>query len=563
MIEASLPAAHVTDHGAGYPLTYCFDVPATPGLVAQKSNDGTTWADIDAAPSGRFDGIEAARFDGSTAYVSAAFDDARNYLYLRVMDGTTDVGVFRGVAHYYDDRDAPVMFTYDDWRGQPESVGGAADHRAAQLWFTGGINSGRVTSWPTIQDHADLGWFEPSNHGRNHRRSTQGDYDADPEGIAYDEVVVGGQEIKANLNLPWQSRGRLHAWIRPGGDFSAAQRAALSDARYLLDRDAAHEAYNEYPQWAADDMFELWGPTRRTIYSGTQADHAAQADAMIADTTAALTNRTAAHFYSYIHYWPNGTGSELQRALNAIGAHDNIWSVGWGHWGLYRRTAELVRVTDHPYNVGAVQKRASNTTLTVDIPPGEDGDLLLAVRFDTTLAAAQTASPGWALLGTESDELAVWWKIATAADITVSLTGSQLNRFADAVVLRYANVDTADPIAGFARVKNSAASVATAPATTADGFTVRIFKATATRIQPPYMATTRIMRAPSAGPGAACSVVAEYAAGGDEQATAPLSATAASVAATVVLNYALTREPEPPITISTNRRRGASVVGLI
>lgn len=562
MIEASLPAAHVLHYGAGYPLTYCFDVPATPGLVAQKSNDGTAWADIDPAPSGRFDGVEVARFDGSTAYVSAAFDDGRNYLYLRVVDGSTDVGVFRGVAHYYDDRDAPVMFTYDDWRGQPESVGGAADHRAAQLWFTGGINSNLVTSWATIQDHADLGWFEPSNHGRNHMRPAQGDYDPDPEGIAYDEVVVGGQEIKANLNLPWQSRGNLHSWIRPGGEISAEQRAALSDAFYLLDRSGANLVYNEYPQWADDEMYELWGPTRRTIYYGEQTDHAAQADAMIADTASAIANRHGAHFYSYIHYWPNGPGSELQRALNAIGAHDNIWSVGWGHWGLYRRTAEMLRVTGRPYIIGVDRSRASGQVATVDIPPGEDGDLLIAIRFDTTLAAAQTAPAGWTLLGAASDELAVWWKIATAADTTVSLTGAQSDRFSDAVVIRCANVDTTDPIAGFARVKNTAAVVATAPATTTDGYTIRIFKATAARIQPPYAGTTRISRAPIAT-GSACSVVTEYATGGDEAAITPLSANAASVAATVVLNYELTREPEPPMTSSTNRRRAASVVGLI
>lgn len=569
MIRASLPAQHVTDYGAGYPLTYLFDVPDTPGLVGQWSPNGTTWTTITPAPAGRFDGIEAARFSGTTAYLSVAFPPNSNRMWLRVSNGSTDVGTYRGIAHYYDDRVAGVIFTYDDWLtlsvpGRIErTLAGAALHRTAGLWMSGGFNGGMTQTWADAQATVDAGLLEPVNHGLNHRNGlAYGTFGGTAEEDALLDVVGGRDSILANVAMPPQSRGHVHGWIQPNGNTSATQRWALGQAKHLVDRGSENIAGKNYARWSpTDGLYEMGYPSLRTVYTDQTAnlvEQQTQADNIVAAVTAARARREIAHLYSYIHHWTTAPGSPFEGMLQTVGALTDIWSVGWGHHALYRRTGEVIKIESVPAFRADTVDRSGPVVVTP--APGQVGDLLMAVRADTTPGTAQAiGGAGWTALGT-TNGLAVWWKVATDSEPEASLSGSQTNQFAAGVVLRFAGVDTSDPIAGFAQSNNASAAVATAPAVTSGaGLVVRVWKTNNNpRLMPPPGATTRTLISTTSNE--LNVTIAEHATTGSPPAmTAPMFNAGTSQGATIVLRAGT----EPPVDGMPSGRRGAVVAGFL
>lgn len=551
MIRLSLPAGFVAAYGAGYPVTYLFDVPDQPGLVGQWSPNGRDWSDITPAPAGRFDGIEAARFDAGRAYLSVAFP-LTGAMFLRVWDGAQDVGVYRSTTPYYDARTAGVIFTYDDWaqdslRGEVEAT---TYHRAAGLWASGGINSQRVApaDWATIQSMVDLGWFEPINHGRDHRNALNyGTYGTGTAGEdAYRDVVVGRDEILAALTMPPQSRGHMHGFIEPNGNSAPLQRQMLAASDHLADRNVANAVLgSQYLRWShAEGMPKIGYPTRRTLYTVVDtATQEAMAVSMLSDLTKAIAARSIVHYYSYTRFWDVSPGGILNLLLDDIGACDNIWSVGWGHHALYRRICEVVKVQDFPVFAGESVDLSGEIVITP--PPGRAGSLLVAIRADSS-AGAQSAPDGWTLLS-DVGGLAVWWRIADGSEGATALSGPSNSRYTTGVLLRFDGVDLDDPIAAWAIQQNASGVTSQAPGVASGpGLVLHIWKAqTNARVLPPYGAALRTLT--RNGLEETNVTVGEYVTPGDPPPmTADLAVTKTSVAATLVLT------PAP-----ANRRRGA------
>lgn len=563
MIRLTLPPEFVTDYGAGYPLTYIFDVPDTPGLIGQWSANGTTWTTITAAPAGRFDGIEAARFTADRAYLSIAFPANQNRMWVRVWDGSADVGTYRGIPHYYDDRAAGVVFTYDDWNAQAGAAEGSALHQSVALWFSGGINGGMVSSWQTLDDISAGGYFEAVNHGLNHWNALNyGTYSGGTaEEEAYADIAGGRDSILTNLaSLSPQSRGHVHGFIKPNGYSSDIQRATLGATRHLSDRGTENTLGRNYARWDHENgLYAIGYPTHRTIYTtaaNTLEDQQTQADRIIAGVETARARREIVHLYSYIHHWDATADSPLDVMLQTVGAHDDIWSVGWGHQALYRRLTEVIKVESLPaYRSDVLHSTGGDVVLTP--PSGNVGDILVAARADASASAAQSIDgEGWTLLGSSTTGLAVWWKVAGDSEPAVTLSGFSTNQFKAGALLRIAHADTAEPIEGFARQVNSAATVATAPAVTSgSGYVLRIFKTNNNpRLMPPEQATARTLISTTSNE--INLTIAEHATAGDPAPMeAPLVNSSSSVGATLII--AAGAEPAYQPMPSTDRRRGA------
>ncbi len=84
--------------GLYYPVTYMFQIPAgSSNLSAQyRYNQGDSWSSLPVLTSADFfNGINAARFDYSNnvAYLSIAFSPALDVIYLRVLNGASEVSL--------------------------------------------------------------------------------------------------------------------------------------------------------------------------------------------------------------------------------------------------------------------------------------------------------------------------------------------------------------------------------------------------------------------------------------------------------------------------------------
>ncbi|MCK4419910.1 hypothetical protein KAV79_08895, partial [Candidatus Aerophobetes bacterium] len=111
------------DYGFTYPVTYQFSIPSgSSELEAHKKYvKFAAWIQIAEKTSDDFfNGVEAVRFDydNNKAYVSVAFSVESDEIFLRIVDQWGNpVVTYDVIPKYYDNRDAAVVFSADDWCG--------------------------------------------------------------------------------------------------------------------------------------------------------------------------------------------------------------------------------------------------------------------------------------------------------------------------------------------------------------------------------------------------------------------------------------------------------------
>ncbi|MYH68371.1 MAG: hypothetical protein F4152_07465, partial [Dehalococcoidia bacterium] len=122
-------------------------------------------------------------------------------------------------------------------------------------------------------------------------------------------------------------------------------------------------------------------------------------------------------------------------------------------------------------DIRTAQKRSSShpQEISIDVPPGEGGDLLIAV---VALARDRTveAPSGWTLFNSgiaDEDEarLTIWYRLADAATETdgVKFTWADGKSRGGAAVLRYRGVDATDPLGSSAFATGETDDPPTAP----------------------------------------------------------------------------------------------------
>ena len=233
------------DYGLAYPVTYKFSLPPViKELKAYKKYSfNQNWVKVPEKTSNDFfNGIEAARFDytNNNAFLSISFSNLTDTIYLKITDNSdNNVSLnFLGISKYYDNRQAAVTCSIDDWQWAfvddfRESIWHL---RKNNLWVTAGIISDSAYTddytWQQIQTELDSGLVEAAAHSRNHLHIP---YD-DP----YNEVTGCKEDIINNLTLPPLFRKGneeyVYVWIAPYGEYDNATDSLVSVDKFLVTR---------------------------------------------------------------------------------------------------------------------------------------------------------------------------------------------------------------------------------------------------------------------------------------------------------------------------------------
>ena len=357
-IKATIPAGDMAKHGAGYPLTYRFSVPATAGLKAQWRTGEGAWQNLAPSPTGRFDGIDCARFSGGFAYVSKAFEPGTPTLHLRIADGSTAVGDFVTIEAGYDGR-LPVAITYDDTPTIPQWEAATAAHQTLKLWMSPGLNCGpqhlTYRSFTLAAAAAGVagGFAEVVNHTWDHLDANR---QYATQAAADQDYALNDAALKEYVGLTPQSRGVIHSCIYPYGSYNIMAHRAAAKLGHLTGRLVI---YPDDPIEKGTYARGLWDATlgmipRQQASVNPRTGSAPRPGEVIAADESARTlaavNYARANrleqciIYSYIRHWDWEPGKPWYDMLATIAAMPDVWSVGYGHMALYQRTRDRTRV---------------------------------------------------------------------------------------------------------------------------------------------------------------------------------------------------------------------------
>jgi len=254
------------DYGLSYPATYQFSIPSGSSNLKtyKKYRESDTWTQIpEKTKADFFNGIEAVMFDyaNNKAYVSVAFSKRSDNIFLKITDefgNSVDV-TYDKITKYYDNRDAAVVFSADDWDGDEErdlKFRQACDmFPSKKIWLSVAIitqgyhNEAPAPVWSHLQNKIDAGYIEANSHTRHHWRQIE--YD----GYYYNSEIGGSKEdIINNLELPSiyrkGDREYVWGWIAPYSLSNYAIRYYLGRYRYLSDVSGDFDTGGgDFPDW--------------------------------------------------------------------------------------------------------------------------------------------------------------------------------------------------------------------------------------------------------------------------------------------------------------------------
>ena len=331
------PAIH-EDYGLSYPVTFSFTIPpSTPGLKAYKRYIETQdWTQIaEKTDSDFFNGIEAARFEyaNNMVYISVAFDSDYDEIQLRITDQSNEVIsiTYQGICEYYDNRDAVVTSTADDWAyvWNLEFEEACNAFREAHVWLSVGIITGLVynETWESIQSQLDMGYVEAASHSRTH-----------PCKIPYEdtdsEVRGSKEDIINNLDLPDSfkkgTNEYIYTWIEPCGQCDDEALELLGENKYLVDRKTS-DNYDQFAEWDIfDGLYERCGRSLKMGSDGIEdpATLNAKFDSVVAEGG-------IYHLMCHPQLVDWSSGSYVYEHLDYIKEKKNLWYVSLGHLYLY------------------------------------------------------------------------------------------------------------------------------------------------------------------------------------------------------------------------------------
>ncbi len=367
-------------YGLFYPVTYLFEIPAgSTGLTAQyRYRVEDAWQALPEPPTGQlFNGIEVARFDyaGNMAYLSLAFDAISDSIFIRIVDSTgspVQLG-YEGMAPFYDDRNAAVTITLDDWANyMVDSVNYASELLTdLELYHTVSVVTGGLSGsmWTDLQDRVDSGYTEVAAHTRYHP-CTASDYTLYG---GYDAQIAGSRDdLLANLTLdpPY-----VPAFIQPCGFEDSGVREAVVDANFITDRDyqtVPGIGPLDFAAWGGDGTYTQVRPTYIVLIGGgTWEDGGSQADLDEANAAfdAAYSAQGIYHLTDHPDFSLWFPGSYLYQHFQYIAGRADVWYTGFGQLYLYHFVQErgLVMVT------AVTQGTPTPTTISTITPTPTDG----------------------------------------------------------------------------------------------------------------------------------------------------------------------------------------------
>ena len=350
--KLSIDAEKHNDYGFTYPVTYQFSIlPNSSNLKAYKKHiESEDWIQITEKTSADFfNGIEAVRFDYqyNKAYVSVVFSDISDEILLKIVDESENpVAIYEKITKYYDNRDAAVVFSADDWVGNTYidwSFRELCDmFTRKKLWLSVGVITQGYTDdliwgktpppdWSSIQEKIDAGYIEVVSHSRTH-----------PSDVPYDnydsEIGASKQDIIDNLDLPslYKKGDSEYVWgfTSPHSKFSETMRRKLGGYKYLTF--LAGYPYAE-PKYYQDGSFPPWD-ARYGLYERWNR-WAYLENESLSVLNYQFDQRTAAGkiYHIGLHPWaPNFfSGSKLDQHTDHVKGRKNLWYVGYAALMMY------------------------------------------------------------------------------------------------------------------------------------------------------------------------------------------------------------------------------------
>ena len=326
------------DYGLAYPITYEFYLPNQgdefSAFLRYRFSDN--WIEmVEKTSNDFFNGIEAVRFDyiDSKAYVSVGFSSLSDSIYIMFEDGENQVeAIFDRISPYYDNRDAVVTSTADDWADwcHEKFIRTCRNFRAHNLWLSCAIVTNGVSAdnWDDIQIQLDSGYVEAVAHSRTHPYVPYNDVEG--------EVAGSKEDIIGNLELPAHSRygenEYVYAWIAPYGEYDEEIDSMVSASKYLITRlyyggDHGFSDWNEDlskfdPIGVSMEVGPLWIGTTDTSELNDTFDEVVN----IGGVYHVMCHPNILEWdqeYPWVH-------------LEHISNRKNIWYVGYGHLQVYR-----------------------------------------------------------------------------------------------------------------------------------------------------------------------------------------------------------------------------------
>ena len=329
------------DYGLSYPITYEFDIPQ--GLenlnAYRKYRSAQDWNLIDEKTDDDFfNGIEAVRFDynENIAYISVGFSIISDSIFIRIVNSANENinASYMRMSEYYDNREAVVTVTADDWADYSNAkfIQACQNFRSYNLWYSVAIITGWISNqntWDDIQAQLDDGLIEVVAHSRTHPYAPYNDLEG--------EVAGSKQDIINNLNLLNHNRSGIneyvYAWVAPFGDYDAAIDSATSNAKYLVSR-LFYYNENYFSNWN-NDLYKF-DPVGATIEVGS-SDYWGSTDINELNTT--FDNVVDSNGVYHLVTHPNILEWDEDFTwvhLEHISNRKDIWYVGFGHLYLYR-----------------------------------------------------------------------------------------------------------------------------------------------------------------------------------------------------------------------------------
>lgn len=232
-----------TRFGLAFPVTYIIGIPrGIAGLTAFTRYDtNAAWVPLPTKTSNDFfNDSQVVRFDTSEgiAYVSASFAPESDFLAIRITDSAgTAIGLsYEGIARYYDNRNAAVLVSIDDWKAMTDSLFRHATTvlRSYDLAITAAIITSDcdASTWQHLQEELDAGSFEAASHTRTHARWPYTDI--------VSQVQGSRQDILSRLTLPpLYRKGNqeyVYSFLVPFGETSPEIEEGVTQSGYLISR---------------------------------------------------------------------------------------------------------------------------------------------------------------------------------------------------------------------------------------------------------------------------------------------------------------------------------------
>ncbi|HEY3307777.1 MAG TPA: Ig-like domain-containing protein, partial [Desulfuromonadaceae bacterium] len=410
-----LKSADLQKFGLYYPVTYKFKMPpGASGLAAQyRYAVDEVWQELPEKMNGElFNGIDAVRFDygGGFAYASIRFSRLSDSIYLRFIDtaGQAVAVQFNSLPRYYDDRQAVVTITLDDWGSWSDSAFRAASDYLGSygLYFTVGLIT-NSTPWSSVQQkidqHGDK--LEIASHGANHVCNA-----ADYATSGYQAEIVGSRDA-IRKNLQYGSNPYVPVYIEPCAYYDATLGNWVSAGDYLLTRGTNYTA----PFVAWNPLLGRYGRAGVTFGTYQRADDAN----LLSLANAAFDDALAAgNIYHLTDHPQQGLwydNSNLLQHLDHIKGRNDVWYVPLGPFYQYHYVQEMRGDL-------AIQDLGDPFWAASFIATPSSGRVPLAVTFSDTTSGTNTAWQwdfGDSSSSSEPNPLHVY---ATAGSYTVKLT---------------------------------------------------------------------------------------------------------------------------------------------